>query len=222
MMDAFLINITSFPTAIYTTGLVVVIGYWIIAFIGNFDFDAFDVGIDVDLDTDGESSEIGRIAALLSTLGLTGVPITVVITFLILNAWFISYFASMLTPNFPDLVAAIQTLIGIAIVIGSLLFSILVTNIMIRPLKGMFRKLNQEPISKSLLGSTCRIRSSRADNSFGEAECRHEGASLIVKVRATGETTYSTDETVVVIGHNKGDDTFLVVSENEFKKQTET
>lgn len=220
-MDAFLINITSFPTAIYTTGLVVVVGYWVIAFFGNFDFDAFDVGIDVELDIDGESSEVGRIAGLLSTLGLTGVPITVVITFLILNAWFVCYFASLLTPNFPDLVSAIQTLIEIGITIGSFLASILITNIMIRPLKGMFKKLNQEPISKSLLGSTCRIRSSRADNSFGEAECQHEGASLIIKVRATGDTTYSTDEIVVVIDHNKDNDTFIIVSEREFKQQTD-
>jgi len=216
-MDAFLINITSFPTAIYTTALVIVVGYWFIAIVGNLDFDAFDVGVDLDIDNDG--SEVGRIAGLLATLGLTGVPITVVITLLVLNAWFICYFASYILPEFPDLVSSIQTLIEVGIAIGSFMVSIVLTNIMIRPLKGMFKKLNQEPISKSLLGSTCRIRSSRADSSFGEAECIHEGASLIIKVRTQGEEKYATGDMVVAIEHKKENDTFTIVSEKEFNQQ---
>ena len=219
-METFLINITSFPTAIYTTLLVVVVGYWFIAFVGNFDFDAFDVGVDVDFNVDGDGSEVGRVAGLLSTLGLTGVPITVVITLLVLNAWFICYFASLLTPEFPDLISLLQTLIEIVIVFGSFMFSIVITNIMIRPLKGMFEKLNQEPISRSLLGSPCRIRSSRADNSFGEAECQHEGASLIIKVRTIDDRIFSTGDMVVAIEHQKESDTFLIVSKKEFEEQS--
>lgn len=217
-MDAFLVNITSFPTAIYTTLLVVVVGYWFIAFVGNFDFDAFDVGVDLDLDIDGEGNEVGRVAGLLSTLGLTGVPITVVITFLVLNAWIVCYFVSFITPQFPDLISFIQTLIEIGIVLGSFLISIMITNIMIRPLKGMFKKLNQEPISKSLLGAQCRIRSSRADSTFGEAECLHEGASLIIKVRTQNENVFATGDTAVVIEHDKSNNTFIVVSEKVFNQ----
>ncbi len=218
-MDAFLINITSFPTAIYTTALMVVLGYWLIAFFGNFEFDAFDVGADLDLDVDSESSDVGLIAGLLSTLGLTGVPITVIISLLILNAWFICYFVILFLPVLPEFLVAFQILIESGVVAGCFLFSIIITNISIRPLKGIFRKLNQEPMSKSLLGSSCRIRSSRADSSFGEAECQHEGASLIVKVRTTGEQLFATGDIVVAIEHRKEDDTFLVVSEEEFKQE---
>jgi len=90
---------------------------------------------------------------------------------------------------------------------------------MIKPLKVFFRKLNQEPISRSLIGSKCRVRSSRADNSFGEAECLHEGASLIIKIRAFNDTKFITGDTVVAIEHNKENDTFNVISESDFNKQ---
>lgn len=218
-MDEFLTNISSFPTVIYTTLLVVVVGYWLLALTGTFDLDAFDVGVDIDFEVEGDVSDMGLVAGLLTTLGLTGVPITIVFSLLFLNAWIICYFASLLIPSLPDFIALVQFAINIGIAIASFMVSILATAFMIKPLKGLFQKINQAPISKSLLGSTCRIRSSRADHDFGEAECLHEGASLIVKVRATGDQTFSTGDSVVLIQHNKQNDFFNIVSEEEFKQQ---
>ncbi len=219
-MDGFLVNISSFPTVIYTTLLVVVVGYWLLAFTGTFDMDAFDVGVDIDMDLelDGDISEIGGIAGLLTTLGLTGVPITIVISLLVLNAWIICYFLILLIPTFPQFISLVQVAINIGVAIVSFMVSIPVTATMIKPLKGLFRKVNQAPISKSLLGATCRIRSSRADADFGEAECQLEGASLIVKVRAVGDQTFNTGDRVVVIEHNKEKQVFNVVSEADFKQ----
>ncbi len=220
-MDEFLVNISSFPTIIYTTSLVVVVGYWLLALTGTFDLDAFDVGVDIDfeVDVDGDVSDIGRVAGLLTTLGLTGVPITIVISLLLLNAWIICYFVSLLVPSMPEFISIVQATINIGIAIASFMVSILTTAMMIKPLKGLFKTINQAPKSKSLLGSTCRIRSSRADHDFGEAECQHEGASLIVKVRTTGNQTFTTGDSVVLIKHNIENDFFNVVSEEEFKQQ---
>ncbi len=216
-MDEFLINISSFPTVIYTTALVVVVGYWLLSFTGTFDLDAFDV--EVDIDVDSEVSEIGGVAGLLTTLGLTGVPITIVISLLFLNAWIVCYFASMLVSTLPEFISLIKVVIGIGVAILSFAVSILVTANMIKPLKGLFKKVNQAPKSKSLLGSTCRIRSSRVDHDFGEAECQHDGASLIIKVRTTGNQTFNTGDSVVLIEHNSDQDFFNIVSEEEFKQQ---
>ncbi|TQV89292.1 OB-fold-containig protein [Aliikangiella coralliicola] len=214
-MDAFLINISSFPTIIFTIGLGVVIGFWFLVILGLFDLEFFD--IEVDLDIDADISQVGGVAGLLTTLGLTGVPITVVISLLILNSWFICYFASKLVPNFPDLISLLQTLLNLAVAIISFLISIPITARMIRPLKGLFKTINQEPISKSLIGKTCRIRSSRVDEDFGEAECIHNGASLIIKVRTTGDNSLKTGQNAVLIEH-KSEDTFFVISEEEFNK----
>ena len=212
-MEAFLINISSFPTIVFTIGLGVIIGFWMLVILGLFDLEFFEVAVDLDIDTD--VSQIGGIAGLLTTLGLTGVPITVVISLLILNSWFICYFASKLIPNFPDLISLLQTLLNIAIAIFSFLLSIPITARMIRPLRGFFRKLNQDPLSKSLIGKTCRIRSSRADSDFGEAECILNGASLIVKVRTSGEQPLKTGDNAVIIEH-KANDIFFIISEEEF------
>ncbi len=220
-MDEFLVNISSFPTIIYTTALVVVVGYWLLALTGTFDLDAFDVGVDIDfeVDVDGDVSDIGRVAGLLTTLGLTGVPITIVISLLLLNAWIICYFVSLLIPSLPQFISIVLVAINIGVAIASFMMSILMTALMIKPLKGLFKKVNQAPKSKSLLGSTCRIRSSRVDHDFGEAECQHEGASLIVKVRATKDQTFATGDSVVLIEHNKENDFFNIVSAKEFRQQ---
>ena len=216
-MEEFLVNISSFPTVIYSTGLAVVVGYWLLSFTGTFDLDAFDV--EVDIDADADMGNLGIVAGLLTTLGLTGVPITIVISLLVLNAWIICYFASLLVPAFPSAIVFVQIAINIAIAIGCLLVSIPLTAMMIKPLKGLFKKINQSPKSKSLLGSTCRIRSSRVDQDFGEAECQHEGASLIVKVRTLANQTFTTGDTVVLVEHNIEKDFFNIVSEEEFKQQ---
>jgi len=218
-MDAFLLNITSFPTAIFTTGLVVVAGYWLIALIGLFDLDLFSVDADVDIDVDVETGDIGIVAGILTTLGLNGVPITLVISFLILNGWFICYFSVLFVPEFPALVSILQLIINITLLILSFAISIPVTSMMIRPLRGIFRRLHQEPLRRSLIGSSCRVRSSRVDNSFGEAECIHYGASIIIKIRSIGEKIFATDELVCILEHQENDDTFVVVSHKEFEEQ---
>ncbi|MCP4486542.1 MAG: DUF1449 family protein [Gammaproteobacteria bacterium] len=216
-MEEFLVNISSFPTVIYTTALVVVVGYWLLSFTGTFDLDAFDIEIDLDVDT--EVGQIGGVAGLLTTLGLTGVPITIVISLLVLNAWIVCYFGSMAVSSLAEFASLINVVVGVGVATVSFAVSILVSANMIKPLKGLFKKVNQAPKSKSLLGSICRIRSSRVDHEFGEAECQHDGASLIIKVRATGEQTFVTGETVVLIEHNPDQDFFNIVSEKEFKQQ---
>ncbi len=218
-MDAFLINVSSFPTMIYSIGLVVVGGYWMLVLLGLFDFDVFDIDADFGIDADGDISQVGNVAGLLTSMGLTGVPITVVISLLLLNSWFICYFASELIPVFPQFIFLVQILIGLGIIVLSFLISIPITATMIKPLKGLFKKINQEPIAMSIIGRSCRVRSSRVDNDFGEAECFYNGASLIVKVRSCGDQKFVTGDTVVLLKHNVEQDTYDVISEEEFKKE---
>jgi|UPI00038152F0 sensor histidine kinase YesM len=216
-MDSFLVNISSFPTAIYTTSLVVVVGYWLFALFGALDFDAFDA--DIDIDVDSGVSDLSGVAGFMATLGLTGVPITIVISLLLLNAWLVCYFLALFTPALPQFASWILFIVHMGVVIVSFLVSILLTAIMIRPLRGLFRKVHQVPKSISLLGASCRIRSSRVDGEFGEAECQNEGASLIIKVRTSNGEVFATGDRAVVIEHNQQDDFFYVVSEEAFRQR---
>ncbi len=214
-MDAFLVNISSFPVSVYTVGLGVVVGYWLISLIGLFDLDAFSADAEIDADV----SELGGVAGLLTSLGLSGVPITIVISLLMLNGWFACYFISKAVPNFSELFWLLEIVLDLGVIVVSFMVSIFVTAIMIRPLKGMFKKINQEPISRSVIGRTCRVRSSRVDPNFGEAECIFQGASLILKVRSYPNVSFNTDEKIVLVEHIAQDDVFLVVSEKKFSEE---
>jgi len=216
-MEAFLSHISAFPTVFYTVALGVVIGYWLIVMLGLFDLEFLDV--DVDMDFDADVSQIGGVAGVLFSFGLTGVPVTIVFSFLMLDSWLICYLLSRFIPFLGDWLSWIQTLVNISIIIVSFLISIPITAQMIKPLKRFFRKLNQAPIAISIIGKSCKVRSSRVDKDFGEAECLHQGASLIIKVRSVGKETFSTRDTVFIIEHNKENDTFVVVSENKFMEQ---
>jgi len=218
-MEQFLINISSFPVSVYTVGLGVVTGYWLIAVVGLVDFDIFSADVDLELDTD--VGQIGTIAGLLTTLGLSGVPITIVLSLLMLNGWFICYFVSKLVPSFPDMFSLVEILLDLSTIVVSFMISIFVTAVMIKPLKPLFKKINNEPISRSIIGRTCRVRSSRVDQNFGEVECIYQGASLILKVRSYDDELFNTGDMVVLTEHQPSDESFLVVSEQKFKKEIE-
>jgi hypothetical protein len=79
-----------------------------------------------------------------------------------------------------------------------LAISLPITAITIRPLRKVFRKLNDQGIEQSLLGATCTIRTSRVDNVFGEAECSVDGLSHIIKVRADCGSFKHGDKAVVI------------------------
>jgi hypothetical protein len=215
-MDEFLVNISSFPVVIYTVALGVVIGYWLLSLVGLFNLDALNA--DVEIDT--EISDLGAVAGLLTSLGLAGVPITIVISLLFLNGWFVCYFLSKFVPIFPDMLSIVEVIIDIMIIIISFAISIFVSAIMVRPLKRLFKQIHIEPISRSAIGRTCRVRTTRVDESFGEVDCTLQGASLILKVRSFPDISFVKGDFVVLIEHQQETDTFLVVSEESFKKES--
>ena len=92
-MEAFFANIFSYPTVFFTVILLVLAVYWLFAILGMVDIDVLDLDMDVDADVDVDLEGMTGLAGLLVTLGLTGVPVTVVMTLLALLAWLLSYFA---------------------------------------------------------------------------------------------------------------------------------
>lgn len=216
-MDQILINISHFPVSVFTIFLGIVIGYWLIALFGLFDLDFINAEVDLELDAD--MGQVGTIAGLLTTLGLSGVPITIVITLLALTGWFIAYFIAKLVPVFPEFFSWVELSLNIGVIIVSFMFSILVTAQIVRPLRKIFRKMNNEPICRSIIGRTCRVRSTRVDQTFGEVECIYQGASLILKVRSYADNYFVTGDQVVAVEHVAEDDSFLVVSVEKFNKE---
>lgn len=219
-MNAFLEIILEFPTIIYSILLGVVFLYWIIAAFGLVDIDSFDLDMDldadmdVDADVDVNAEGAEGLAGLLVTWGLTGVPLTVVVSLLVMFSWLLTYFASYfsfgLLGNNP-----IGYLIGAAVICVSFAISIPLTAKIIVPLRPIFRKAYAvENIEKVLLGRAVKIRSSRVDDSFGEAVFEEDGSPLILRVRS--DKPLKKGDIARIIEFREVDKTYLVVSAEEF------
>lgn len=191
-METFVQISLSFPTVFWTTALFVCFVFLIVAMLGMADFDI--PGADIDLDTD---ADIPGIAGWLSTWGLNGVPVPVILTFLSLYAWLSSYFAVyLLLPQGPDWLVWL-----LSVVIAGLAFVVAIpcTAITIRPLRKLFAKAQRQVLGRYAIGKTCVVRSSRVDETFGEAHFNYEGSSLIIQVRASSKLNYKPGDEVTII-----------------------
>lgn len=192
-MDTFLHISLSFPTAIWTTALIICLLFLVVAMLGMADFDI--PGVDVDMDVDADADMPG-VAGWLSTFGLNGVPVPVILTLLALYSWLASYFiAFLLMPSGPGW---LSWLIGAVIAVAAFVIAIPFTAITIRPLRKLFGKAQRQVLGRYAIGKSCTIRSSRVDDSFGEAHFNYEGASLIIQVRAPAHLGYKPGDQVTI------------------------
>jgi hypothetical protein len=157
-MGGFVEAALSFPTVLFTPLLVVVIGYWIVVIAG---------GADPEADLDGDAGPLGF-------LGLRGVPISVVVSLLVVLAWFASLAGAELLTSIP----------GWMVLAGALMLAWLLTRLAVL---GLARLWPAGPgASRSdFLGLTCVIRTGTVTRTFGQAEVHApDGSSAIVQVRS--------------------------------------
>ena len=139
-MDAILEVAFSFPVVIFTAINLIIVGMWGLMAIGLFDFELFDVDIDVEIDAD---TSLSGVASLLVTLGLNGVPIFLVLTILFFTSWLIAYFF-MRYGLFWNTTDIIRYVAGAGVLIGSFVLSIPVAAQAVKPLRKFFAKLNAD------------------------------------------------------------------------------
>lgn len=97
-MDPFYQTVLSFPTIIFSVVLVFCLLFWMVAILGMIDISFLDIpeiesDLDVDMDIEGASTP-DAVASIILKLGLNTVPLTVIITFVALIGWFISYYTT--------------------------------------------------------------------------------------------------------------------------------
>lgn len=209
-MKEFLDIVTSFPTVVFTVLLGVIFVYWLLAILGAVDIDMLDLDVDVDADV----SNVGGLTGLLSTLGLSGPPVTVVLSTLVVSSWLISYFASayllVLVPW--DM---LHEFIGAGLLVGSFVVSIPVTAQLIKPLKGVF-KVHTAKSKSQFIGATCKITTLEVTDTFGQAEIDDGEAGIIVSVRSNTPNVFKKGDKAVVASYDKNKNTYEVVPEEDF------
>ncbi|MES9993417.1 MAG: hypothetical protein ABW098_15815 [Candidatus Thiodiazotropha sp.] len=217
-MDSFTDVISSYPTSVYTVVLGIMLVFWIFAILGMFDIDILpgDAGDDV-FDGDIEfDAEMPGFIGLLHTLGLTGVPLTLVISIIALLGFILSYFASIwiLLPLGSDL---LRYLIGTAILAASCAVAIPITAQAIKPMKPLFVK-HYAPSKRDYIGHPCVVTSSTVNSEFGIGTVETRGAPLQIDIRTQAGEVYAKGETLRIAEYDPAKDSFEVISEEKFQQ----
>lgn len=218
-MRELLLVSANFPTVIFTIFLVLSILYWISAMFGFVDLNALDVDVPqadghLSLNAGHDGGFPETLAGFLMKLGLNGVPLTIVITFLALIGWAVSSLLS----RYSGVVFGygwIKYVTGVPIFIGSLYVAVLLTAQIIKPFRTLFSRLDQNS-QKKIMGQTAIVRSSRVDEQFGEAFLDDGGAGLILKVRSRNNQQFVHGDKVVLLEYDANKNLYIVISEAEF------
>lgn len=199
--------VIAWPTAIYTVLLGVVVLYWLLALIGLIDFEHGphfgDHDVDghghVDAPSDGQQ-DISGIASLVMAFGLTGVPISVVVSLLVLCAWlFTALAARYLLPWVPtDL---LRFLAGLLVLLLAFALALVVTARLVRPLRRVFVQ-HLARSNQSLVGQFCRVTTLTVGERFGQAEVVNAGSSFNIRIGAAEPNTLSKGARALVVDYD--------------------
>lgn len=156
-------------------GLVIL--FWILTLVGALSSDSLDVDLDADLD--GEVGHLSEIpAALLRLVNAGYVPVTVVLSVLILVMWIVSItFNYYFNPGHSGWVA-----LGFAAV--AFVMGVIATKLITQPLVPFMRKLKAAENAAPVIGEVGVVRSIRIDSEFGQVEvARPGGAPALLNAR---------------------------------------
>ncbi|RYD35629.1 MAG: hypothetical protein EOP85_18860 [Verrucomicrobiaceae bacterium] len=159
-------------------GLVVV--YWLLTLLGAIGFDSVDGDLDV---PDGPEGLGDLPSAMLRVVNAGAVPLTIVLSVLILAMWIISILLNYyLNPGHSLLIA------GGFLIIGFIL-AVVATKIITQPLVPLMRKLKDAEDAAPVLGEIGVVRSIQLDCSYGQVEVqRPDGAPAILNARLSPDS----------------------------------
>lgn len=186
--------LTSFPTAVPTVLLIILLVYWGLSLAG-----VFDLGDNIDVDAD--HADLETLASWLVALGLGGVPFSIVATLLVFFTW-------LPTALLHEYVLAwlpagvLQWVGGAVILLAAAGFSVWLSARVVKPLRALFVK-HHAPENRSLVGSTCRIVTLSVDEKFGRAEVETSGASLNIRVWASSPNSLGKDALAVIVAYDE-------------------
>lgn len=205
-MNPFYLNISSFPTVIFSFVLAICVLFWLIAVLGVIDIDFLGV----------ETSEgtVNAMAGLLLKFGLHGIPLTVIISLWSLFGWILSYYAVYYLSGWVPQGILLFIFNGV-VFITALFFSILLTVICLHFIRPIFPNNEQKSVKK-LIGKTAIVRTSKVTELFGEVFLEDGGAGLILKVRTDKDKPFIKGDKVVLLEYFEESNTYYVVSEHTF------
>lgn len=192
--------LSSFPTAIPTALLGVLLVYWMLSIVG-----LVDIGESVGFHADGvdgahELPDVHTLAGYLVALGLGGVPLSVAASVLVFCTWLatalLHQYLLAWVPTAPLRMAAGA---GVLLFAGAL--SIPIAARVLKPLRGLFVK-HAARTNESLVGLDCRITTGSVDRSFGRADVDAHGASINIRVWAAVPNALDKGARAIIVAYD--------------------
>jgi hypothetical protein len=162
-------------------GLVVV--FWVFTLVGAVSMDSLDIDldadVDVDADVDGGVEGIGDIpAAMLRMVNASSVPVTVVLSILVLAMWT----ASLLLNYYFN--PGRSLLLSAGFFLAALILGVIATKILTQPLVPFMRRLKEAENAAPVIGEVGVVHSIDIDSKFGQVEVqRPDGAPALLNAR---------------------------------------
>ena len=201
--------LTSFPTAVPTVLLAVLMIYWLMSIIGIIDLgDSLHIHTEVG-HLDGieaahgghEVPDFHTLAGYLVALGLGGVPLSVVASVLVFVIWLATallhkYVIAFLPTD------TLRTLSGVAVLLLTTALSIPIAARVIKPMRGLFVKHNARSNS-SLVGLECKIVTEKVDPTFGRAEVANSGGGINIRVWASTPNDLRKNSKAIIVAYDE-------------------
>ncbi|HEY4664621.1 MAG TPA: ubiquinone biosynthesis protein UbiH [Comamonas sp.] len=215
-MGAFLEYAFGFPTFLFGALLLFMLLYWMVAMLGLLDIDALDhwVLFDGSDSANGVESSASALAGLLLKVGLGGIPLTVIITVLLLLSWLASYVMSHLVPMQQG-GGWLSFMTGSLVACAAVVLGFLGTVAVLRPLRSVLTKLAPGEVQKVLLGRTGLVRSAVVNAQQGYGSVDDGGGGLNLQMRSPERELVRGTE-IVLIEHLQEQNAWRVVSKAEF------
>jgi len=211
-MEEFVMIITGFPTVIFSVGLVIVAKFWLLSLLGVVDIDVLNLDVEIDAETD--AGEFGILNGFLTYFGLNGIPVTIVLSVLVLFAWLLSYFASayILAPLPFDWLRYVA---GAGLLIGCLMLAAPLASLSLKPTRHLYAGATAVSNS-SFVGGKGVVSTLEVTESFGRAEVDDGGAGLLIDVRAATPNKLSKGSVIALLSYDEVNNAYEVMSDEEF------
>ncbi|MBI2215358.1 MAG: hypothetical protein HYU52_17035 [Acidobacteria bacterium] len=218
-MHAIIETALAFPTVIFTVLLGFVLLYAALVIVGAFDLEFLDsfLGLealdDVDAITEGGDATAsgdgaGVVAGIMAALGISGVPITIWGSAVVLLSWMLSMIGMELAaPLLPA--GPVGTIFAAGIGLGSFLVGGFIASRLVRPLRKIY-VTEKAPQRSSLVGHSCTILSTKVDATFGRGEIDDGGAGFIAEVRCDRPDALTRGDRAIVFDYDPEHGVFRV------------
>ncbi len=204
-MEPFLHALIALPTGLYSALLALVLIYWLFVILGFFDIDLF--GADIDL----EGAPLWRgdtLAGMMAALGLTGVPIAIIFSFVVLIAWLLSLLANLYL--LPWLPGPFGGMAGLAVGIAAFVIALPLAGRAVVPLRPFFA-VHGADSKQTLVGKLCTLTSGSVGQTHGQARYEQGGNDLILSVTChIEENGLKRGDPLLIIDYDSAADTYAV------------